>query len=209
MNRGKFTGVKEYYLDAATEVLDAAEITGHVPRFIPGDVFKIAASGTEDCLCLLTDQKRNEVFVYRFYWAENEKMQASWSKWEFPAEVEVLNADFIESTLYLVVKRADGIHLEYIDLEPGKVEPDWNIPVHLDQMVTASNVLSVVFDEGNPLLDADDVTRVKLPYRLDSNDPSLFRVVAAPGGQRSEGQVITDFTLSQDGDYTVVTLPGN
>lgn len=30
VNRGKFTGVKEYYLDAATEVLDAAEITGHV-----------------------------------------------------------------------------------------------------------------------------------------------------------------------------------
>lgn len=82
-------------------------------------MFKIAASGTEDCLCLLTDQKRNELYIYKFYWAENEKMQASWSNWEFPSDAQVLNADFIESTLYLVVKRSDGIHLEYVDLEPG------------------------------------------------------------------------------------------
>lgn len=209
VNRGKFTGVKEYYLDAATEVLDAAEITGHVPRFIPGDVFKIAASGTEDCLCLLTDQKRNELYVYKFYWAENEKMQASWSNWEFPAGVEVLNADFIESTLYLVVKRSDGIHLEYVDLEPGKVEPDWNIPIHLDQMITAANVQSVTFDPADPNLEADDVTRVVLPYRLATTDPKDYRVIVAPGGQLTEGQVIHSFTLSEANGFTVVSLPGN
>lgn len=209
VNRGKFTGVKEYYLDADTEVLDAAEITGHVPRFIPGDVFKIAASGTEDCLCLLTDQKRNELFVYKFYWAENEKMQASWSKWEFPEGVEILNADFIESTLYLVVKRADGIHLEYVDLEPGKVEADWIIPIHLDQMITAPQAQAVVFNSGNPNIDGDDRTMITLPYRLSSLDPDNYRVVVAPGGERTEGQLITDFTLSDSGDFTVVTLPGN
>lgn len=209
VNRGKFTGVKEYYLDAATEVLDAAEVTGHVPRFIPGDVFKIAASGTEDCLCLLTDQKRNHVYVYKFYWAENEKMQASWSNWEFPEGVEVLNADFIESTLYLVIKRGDGIHLESVDLEPGKVESDWNILVHLDQMVTYPKALSVVFEQGDPNVDADDVTRITLPYLLPSTNPEDFRVVVAPGGERTEGQLITEFTLSEAGGYTVVNLPGN
>jgi len=209
VNRGKFTGVKEYYLDAATEVLDAAEVTGHVPRFIPGDVFKIAASGTEDCLCLLSDQKRNHVYVYKFYWAENEKMQASWSYWEFPAGVEILNADFIESTLYMVIKRHDGIHLEYIDLEPGKVESDWNIAVHLDQMVRVPQVVSIVFDPGNPNIQGDDVTRVTLPYKLASLNPDAFRVVVAPGGVRTEGQMITEFTLSHSGNNTVVHLPGD
>lgn len=209
VNRGKFTGVKEYYLDAATEVLDAAEITGHVPRFIPGDVFKIAASGTEDCLCLLTDQKRNELYIYKFYWAENEKMQASWSNWEFPSDAQVLNADFIESTLYLVVKRSDGIHLEYVDLEPGKLEPDWNIHIHLDQMVTANEVLSVTFDGGNPNLEGDDVTHVVLPYRLPTTNPENYRVIVAPGGTRTEGQVIQNFTLSEANGFTVVSLPGN
>lgn len=209
VNRGKFTGMKEYYLDTATEVLDAAEITGHVPRFIPGDVFKIAASGTEDCLCLLTDQKRNELYIYKFYWAENEKMQASWSNWAFPAGVEVLNADFIESTLYLVVKRPDGIHLEYVDLEPGKVEPDWNIPVHLDQMITAANVQSVSFDAGNPNLEGDDVTHIVLPYQLTTTNPDDYRVIVAPGGARTEGQVIRNFSISHANGFTTVTLPGN
>lgn len=209
VNRGRFTGVKEYYLDAATEVLDAAEVTGHVPRFIPGDVFKIAASGTEDCLCLLSDQDRRRVYVYKFYWAENEKMQASWSNWEFPEGTEVLNADFIESTLYLVIKRGDGIHLEFIDLEPGRLEDDWNIAVHLDQMITYPKALSVVYDEGDPNIDGDNVTRVTLPYRLESTDTSGFQVVVAPGGSRTEGQVVNNFTLSVSGDQTVVTLPGN
>src|SRR5690606_4960173 len=31
VNRGTFTGIREYYVEGATEAEDAAEITGHVP----------------------------------------------------------------------------------------------------------------------------------------------------------------------------------
>lgn len=210
VNRGKFTGMKEYYLDAATEVLDAAEVTGHVPRFIPGDVFKIASSGTEDCLALLTDQAKNKVFIYKFYWAENEKMQASWSHWEFPAGTEILNADFIESTMYLVVKKADGIHLEYIDLEPGKVEPDWTVAVHLDRMITHPKVLGEAFDPGDPALETDDTTVFALPYAIPAAEKENFRVVTAPGGPLKAGLLVPVLGMYEDGNnFTVVRVKGN
>jgi hypothetical protein len=209
VNRGRFTGVKEYYVDPDTESLDANEITGHVPRFIPGNVYKIAVSGTEDCLCILTEEARNKVFVYKFYWSENEKMQASWSHWELAADCEVLNADFIESALYLVVKRPDGIHLEVMDLEPGKTEENWDIAVHLDQMLTESQVNSVTFDQGDPNLDDDDVTRVVLPYRLPSTDPKGLQIVTAPGGSRVPGVVVENFTLENSATNTTVILKGD
>jgi hypothetical protein len=209
VNRGRYSGVKEYYLDATTEVLDADDVTGHVPRFLPGDVFKIASSGTEDCLCFLTDQAKNKVFVYKFYWAENEKMQASWSHWEFPSDVEVLNADFIESKLYLVMKRPDGIHIESVDLEPGRTENDWDIAVHLDQKLDQSKVVSITFNQGDPAIEADDTTSVVLPYKLATTDPAQIMVVTAPGGSRSPGVVFSDFTLTNSSTNTTVVLKGN
>lgn len=209
VNRGRYSGVKEYYLDASTEVLDADDVTGHVPRFLPGDVYKIASSGTEDCLCFLTDQAKNKVFVYKFYWADNEKMQASWSHWEFPSDVEILNADFIESKLYLVVKRPDGIHLESVDLEPGRTETDWDIAVHLDQKLDESKVVSITFNQGDPAIEADDTTSVVLPYKLATTDPTQIQVVTAPGGSRSPGVIFSDFTLTNSSTNTTVVLKGN
>ena len=209
VNRGQFTGVKEYYVDTDTETLDANEITGHVPRYIPGDVFKITVSGTEDCLCLLSDRAPNKIFVYKYYWSENEKMQASWSHWEFAPDCRILNADFIKSALYLVVQRPDGIHLEVMNLEPGKTEDNWNILVHLDQKLTERQVLSVTFDQGDPNLEGDSVTRVVLPYRLSSTDPKGLQVVTAPGGNRPPGIVVDNFTLENSSTNTTVVLKGD
>lgn len=201
VNRGGFTGLKEYYVDETTEVLDATEVTGHVPRYIPGNVFKIAASTTEDCLILLSDQDRSKVFVYKFYWSENEKMQASWSHWTFAPGVEILNADFIESALYLIVKRSDGVHIEYIDLEPGKTEDNWNLAVHLDKVVRES--------QFNSLTVLDNATQVVLPFTLSEAEVPLIQVVTGPGGSRAAGLVLTGVTHEVVGQNSRLTIPGN
>jgi len=201
VNRGKYTSLKEYYVDSDTETLGANEITGHVPQYVPGNVYKIAASGTEDCLCVLTEDARNKVYVYKFYWADNEKMQSSWSHWEFPEDAQILNADFIESTLYLVIRRPDGIHLEYMDLEPGKTEPNWNIAVHLDQMVNESKVESIALIDGK--------TYITLPYQLSSTDVDSVQLVTAPGGPRAPGVIADIEEIQQVGTRSVLVLNGD
>ncbi|MBX6334125.1 hypothetical protein IRY61_02155 [Candidatus Saccharibacteria bacterium] len=201
VNRGKYTSLKEYYVDSDTETLGANEITGHVPQYIPGNVYKIAASGTEDCLCVLTEDARNKVYVYKFYWVDNEKMQSSWSHWEFPEDAQILNADFIESTLYLVIRRPDGIHLEYMDLEPGKTEPNWNIAVHLDQMVNESKVESIALIDGK--------THITLPYQLSSTDVDSVQLVTAPGGPRAPGVIADIEEIQQVGTRSVLVLNGD
>src|SRR5690606_18021589 len=52
--RGDFEGVREYFVADDTDTEDASDITGHVPRYIPSGVYKIAAALNEDLICFLT-----------------------------------------------------------------------------------------------------------------------------------------------------------
>ena len=203
VNRGAYTGLKEYFVDNLTEVLDATEVTSHVPRYLPGNVFKLSSSTTEDCLIALSDDDRSKVFIYKFYWMDSEKAQASWSHWEFAPGVEVLNVDFIESTLYLIVKRPDGIHIEYIDLEAGKTETGWNIAVHLDKMITEAHATDITYDS------VTNKTSFRLPFTYSEAEQALLQVVVAPGGSRVAGVVANGVTFSSYAGFTVVSLPGD
>lgn len=206
VNRGTYTGIREYYVDGATESNDAQEITGHVPKYIPGGVYKLAASGNEDVIVALTERSPNRVYIYRYHWAGNEKLQASWSHWEFHPNDIIRNCAFIESKLYVVIQRADGLHLEMIDLEPGKVEDNWHIAVHLDSRVKSQN-LTMVLNENDPDLFDDDTTSITLPYKLRSGEK--VELVTLPGGARAEGVVVKEYALDNSGSTSVITIPGD
>ena len=208
VNKGAYTGIREYYVDGATESEDAQEITGHIPKYVPQGCFKIASSGNEDTLALLTDRAPNEVFVYKYYWSDGEKLQASWSRWRFGKNDRVLNCDFIESTLFMVVQREDGIHLEKITEEPTSAEVEWDFLLRLDSRVDNSTVESITFEGGDPALEGDDKTYVLLPYKLPAEE--TLQVVTAPGGARKPGVIFSGFTLEDDlSGNTMVVLEGD
>lgn len=207
VNRGTYTGIREYFVDGQTESEDASDITGHVPKYIPGGVFKLVVSGNEDVLIALSDRSPNAMYVYKYHWGDSEKLQASWSKWEFDAGGKILNCEFIESQLYVVIQRHDGTHLEVLNMEPGAVEDNWDISVHLDRAITEYTASSITFIENDPTLELDDVTRVVLPYELAEGEQ--IEVVTAPGGARAPGVLITNYTTGLSGTKTYVALPGN
>lgn len=206
VNRGSYTGIREYYVDGQTEAEEASDITGHVPKYIEGGVFKIATSGNEDILAVVSEKSKNTLFVYRYYWSGNEKLQSSWSKWVFGKGDVILNCDFIESELYILFQRADGVHLEYINLESGAVEPNWDIHVHLDSCVTEAQCTRV-FNAGDASLEGDDTTTVTLPYKAASTD--TLQLVCGVGGSRKAGVIFSDYTIDNSGSKTVLTLKGN
>ena len=83
--RGAFSGIREYMIDVASETNDANEVTSHVPEFITGTVKKMAVSSNEEVLCVLSDTDRRELYIYKYYYNDQEKLQSSWSKWKFDA----------------------------------------------------------------------------------------------------------------------------
>ena len=112
--RGKWSGVREYFVDLQSEVDDAADITAHVPSYIDGEIRKLEASSNEDMLIALTDEDPNAMYVYRYYWQGNEKLQSAWSRWLFDGKV--LSVSFNKSEIYCLIKYSDGVYLERINL---------------------------------------------------------------------------------------------
>lgn len=165
--KGFYEGVREYFISDVTETEDAADVTSHVPKYIPEGVYKIAATSNEDLVCVLTSAKRNEAFIYKFYWSGNEKLQSSWSRWIFSETDEILNADFIQSTMILIINRPDGLYLESVEVAPEEEALGEPYPIHLDRKITLpANTLA--FDGTNTIL----------PIPWNANDGEYSAVVA-------------------------------
>jgi len=113
-SKGTSSGVREYFVDNDTNTNDAAEITAHVPTYIRGEITRLTASSNEDTLLVLSDTDRTLVYVYRYYWNAQEKLQSAWSKWKFGGTV--LNVDFNKSEIFMVIKRGSDVCLETINL---------------------------------------------------------------------------------------------
>ena len=202
VNKGKYTGVREYYVDGETKTNDAADITAHVPKYIPGNVVKLAASSNEDMLVALSRDERDALYIYKYFWSGSEKLQSSWGKWKFFPGTTILNVDFIESDVYLVTQYYDGVYLEVVSVEPGRVDVGGNFTIHLDRRYhrTTAGVSQTYFP-------GDNITHVIGPYTIDSR----MRWVAGFGGTGSfkEGQEIKPTGFHHNGNTWVAVFNGD
>ena len=112
--RGEFSGVREYFVDNRKEVNDAVEITSHVPQYIPGKITNLVSSSNESILVCQSSTEPQNLYVYKYYWQAEDKIQSSWSVWKFGDDI--LNCAFIGSTLQVLMDRSDGTYLENINL---------------------------------------------------------------------------------------------
>jgi hypothetical protein len=133
-SKGKTSEIREYYVDGITETSDANDVTANVPKFVPGNLSKIAASGSDSLLLALSDDVRNEVYTYKYYFAENtQKLQSAWSKWVFSADDVILDVSFVDSEVILTTVRNGVIVVESLSVEDSITEEGWPIDVHLDR----------------------------------------------------------------------------
>lgn len=189
--RGDYTGVREYYVEEDTVSNDAADITAHVPSYLPSGVSKIAGCGSEDLL--LFSSRSNVLYPYKFYWGDKEKLQSSWSKFTFDSGDTILDVDFIGTVAYLVVERSDGVYLESMDFQPEAIDTGFLYTILLDRRVA----LTGVYDAPN------NRTTWTMPY-ADSGD---IRVVLGTGFGSSAGTQLattqpSTTTVRATGDYS-------
>jgi len=135
VDKGEWSAFREYFTDLNNAANDSQDITGHLPTYVPANVFKIATAPNEDILVALTRNEPSSIYVYKYFWADNEKLQSSWSKWTFDDDITILNADFIASDLFLLINRADGVYIEKISVSLGDIGQDEPYLVHLDRKV--------------------------------------------------------------------------
>ena len=145
--KGNFSSIREYFIASDTVITDALEVTAHVPKYIPNNVIKLTTSSNEDTLVALSHDANNrwKLFVYKWFTDGRQKLQSSWSTWDFsksqdstssPTAYEgILDVEIIDNDLFMVVNNTDGVYLEKLALQYPE-ETDLNFHVRLDRKTT-------------------------------------------------------------------------
>lgn len=147
--RAEFTTIKEYFtIEDTTNLKDAQDVTSHVPSFIPNGVYKIVSSNTENVLGFFTIGAESKVYIYKYLFVDNSRLQSSWSYWEFNG-ARILGGGFINSTLYLVFDRQGMITLESVSFTYNTKDYEEYEPyrVFMDRKVVLPAITSDAYDD--------------------------------------------------------------
>tara|TARA_E500000318_G_scaffold53204_1_gene49534 strand:- start:6336 stop:9728 length:3393 start_codon:yes stop_codon:yes gene_type:complete len=130
--RGAFTGLREFTVNASTDNYDSTEVTEHVPSYIPSNIIDMAGTTSEDMIVLLSGDEKGSLYIYNYFWNNNQKVLSAWSKFTFTGEIRGI--EFIESSLYVVITNNGETNLVEMPLESGLTDTAGFV-THLDMRV--------------------------------------------------------------------------
>lgn len=191
--RGDNSSVREYIvMDDATSD-DTEDIAAHVSRYLPKNIHRMIASSNETVGMLLSEDRRNEIWVYKWFWINEDRAQSSWSRWVFPKTDSILSIVHIEAEIYLVVQRPDGVYLDRCNLQSTAPDDGLEFQVHLDRRAT----LTGTYDA------AANATTWTLPY-TETEPLAVVLGGGFPGrGGRPLGNLVqAGNTVLAEGDYS-------
>ena len=120
--RGSYSGIQELALSGTTDTYEAVEVTEHATAYIPQNIIELKGTTSESTIAVLSADDPKSVYIYNYFWNNNQKVLSAWSKFTFGAEV--IGIEFIESTLYMVItpdstSGTQETHLVKLPLESG------------------------------------------------------------------------------------------
>lgn len=192
---GNYSRLMEYLVVPDTMINAAVNVTAHVPRYIPKNVFALESSSAYDIIFALSSETPNVIYVYKYYWQNNQKEQSAFCKFIF--EDEILNMTIMGNYLYLITKCLTGeatptTETVLVKMNLEKVYTgDLGFRIHADKLVK----LRGIYD---PLT---NLTTWTLPYHDTSNN---FVVVDSVYGNQIVTSVThpTSNTMQAMGNYS-------
>lgn len=193
---GEYAQVREFIPGSENRSFSDIYITLAVPELIPNTVRRLIPSSMDQTLVVLTDTA-DTIYIYQYFRAADELLQASWSKWTF-ADATILDCGFIRDNLFVLLLRDGATYLEKVELGPGRTDANNDFLSRIDRKtVLSSPTYSLSTDE----------TSWTLPYTFDASAP--MALVTEDGGTEQYGvqipissSVPASGILRAKGDYT-------
>ena len=213
--RGSFANVREYVYQRDLVIRESSNITVHVPKLIPSNLFKFAVSTSADVLVCLGTDEPNKLYINRWiYGQQYQKILNSWSTFTINENRSIKNVDFIGSDLFLVIEEANGITLEKIPFENQFTETNATFEYRLDHKVTeATTGVSVAYNAST------NISTFTVPYRLRANMNVVGRYLGSGETSTFVNEQGTTITLkpgrliptsnSTDGSTSTITATGD
>jgi hypothetical protein len=183
--RGAWATLVEYYIDKQVENADTEDVGAHAPAYIPAGARHLVASPDLDLVIVQSGGDPNALYLYKYYWNGQEKLQSAWVRWRFPQCDEIINAAFDKSILTLLMRRGSSLFVETIDCEQGRSDVGLDYTTFLDRRVLV---------EGGTYDSITDRTTFTLPYTA----PSGLKCVTAysASGSLPAGVELTPVSIS-------------
>ena len=178
-NREGYTGIREFFVQADTSSNIAVDATLNVPRYIKGNATSLVSNTNEDILFVLTDGEFDlaTCYVYKYLRKEQQALQVSWSKWEFPSCDKILSIGSIESTAFFVMKRGSTITVEKMQLQE---QPEFKATggmIYMDGLNDTS-----ILSTGQTLATVQGNDYVGYPYTMSYTFSTQFKRTQGLGG---------------------------
>lgn len=207
--KGDFSGLREYFLpDASGPIPLSEEVTSSVPRFVPGNLISMSPSVSEEVITMISKDQPRRVYIYKFFFDDDQKLQSSWSYWEVAANKTLLGGNVLDSDLYTCVEYSDGVYLEKTQLRPETVDSGTEFEILLDRKTTEAACSTSLINSG--ALGVQTV--ITLPYPMSGTGTMAVVGRFATNNTIAHGQVIkaTAETLTggASGNGTM-TVPGD
>lgn len=117
---GQWSQFREFSVRGAGTALvaDASDLTGYVSSYVPANVFKLSGNDTGNAWFAISDQQgyRDRIYVYKYFYRNSgggaERVQSSWSHWQFNGADRVLQILCVQEVMYLLMQYGDEVWLE-------------------------------------------------------------------------------------------------
>lgn len=136
--------VREYFVSDDTVTPEAANITAHVPSYVPGKTRCMEGASDADMLFLAHKNPTGpQLSVHQYKWQGDQKQQSAWQPWQLTGTGAVLHMHAIGTDLYVVTKApGGGTELLSLDLAVAASYPlvSGDFDVYLDRRQVAQPV---------------------------------------------------------------------
>lgn len=142
------TVVYEYFFEESSFANTAADVTKHVGDYVPVDVMQMAADTQTGTLFMLTTGEQNSLYVYRTFFAGNEKLLSSWSRYilgSSEATCLIHGIAVFSGFLVMLVERDDGFYIEQMPINREAKDTTMGYIPLIDQRETATGT----YDSAN------------------------------------------------------------
>ena len=171
--KGNFSGLREFFLpDSSGSVPLSEDVTSSIPRYIPTNLCSLISAVAEDAVAMLSLDQPKRIYIYKFFFEEDTKLQSAWSYWEVSGAKKIIGAAIKGSDLYVITEYDEdgsssqsGTYLEKVSLRPEQVDPGTEIEILLDRKITESEVTSTSLNNAGAL---GVETVITLPYPINT-----------------------------------------
>ncbi|MDR3473414.1 MAG: hypothetical protein P4M09_17280 [Devosia sp.] len=135
---GKVASVMSYVFEQSSVSETANDVSKHIEGYIPTPVVEMVGDPVRGQLMLLSGAERSALYVHRFYYQGQDRVQSAWGKYVFAGHT-ILSIQVIDGVVQMLVEWKSAVWLmELPSVEDIYKDFDWTPRTDAHQFITGT-----------------------------------------------------------------------